>query len=277
MIGRELRASSRAWPPGARVGAGLLLLVVLAAAVGPLVATHEPNTHDYLNKLAAPSAENWLGTDQYGRDVFARTMAGLRLSFLSAVLVLVGSVTVSLAVGVLAAFGGVVDVVASRVIDVLLAIPSLVLALAVVGLLGPGYLNLLIALVISSWAADARIARALTLRARSLPHVVAARLAGVSGPATAVRHVLPAVVPQVAIVATVRLGTVVVALAGLSFLGLGVQPPTAELGAMLDDARGFITRAPWLLVWPSAAILVTALGANLVAEGLHARSLAEQG
>ncbi|MEV6279738.1 ABC transporter permease [Nocardia sp. NPDC051832] len=255
-----------------RAGAVLLGLLLVLAIVGPLLAQYPPNEPHYGDKLVAPSTEYWLGTDQYGRDQFSRVLNGLRLSLLSAFLVLAGSATISLLVGLGAGlYGGRPDRAVSRVIDVVLAIPGLVLALAVVGLLGPGYLNLLLALVIASWAADARVARALTLAARTRPYVIAARVAGVSRPAIGVRHLLPAVLGPFLIVATLRLGGIVVALAGLSFLGLGVQMPEAELGAMLGDARRFLTAAPWLLIAPAVAILAMAAAANLLAEGARDR------
>lgn len=260
-------------PPLSRsgwLGVGILAALLAFALLGPLFAQFPPNAPNYADKLRPPSAQYWFGTDQYGRDQFSRTVAGLRLSLLSALIVLAGSATVSLAVGVVTGLcGGWLDRVSVRIIDVVLAIPSLVLALAIVGLLGPGYANLLLALVISSWATDARIARALTLDARSRPYVLAAAVAGVSRPAIALRHLLPAVFPQFLIVTTLRLGGVVVALAGLSFLGLGVQMPNAELGAMLGDARRFLTAGPWLLVTPAVAILAMAASANLIAEGLQ--------
>ncbi|MEV0248801.1 ABC transporter permease [Nocardia sp. NPDC050712] len=263
-------------PGSVRAGAVLLGVLLVLALVGPLVAQYPPNEPHYADKLVAPSLEYWLGTDQYGRDQFSRVLHGLRLSLLSALLVLVGSATISLLVGLGAGlYGGWLDRAVSRVVDVVLAVPALVLALAVVGLLGPGYLNLLLALVIASWAADARVARALTLAARSRPYVVAARVAGVSRPAIGVRHLLPAVVGPFLIVATLRLGGIVVALAGLSFLGLGVQMPEAELGAILGDARRFLTAAPWLLIAPSVVILAMAAAANLLAEGLRDRHESE--
>lgn len=260
-------------PRPVQVGAVLLALVAVVALFGPLLAQFPPNEPHYSDKLLAPDSTYWFGTDQYGRDQFARTVNGLRLSLISAILVLLGSTTVSVLVGIAAGLsGGALDTIASRMIDIVLAIPSLVLALAIVGLLGPGYGNLLLALVISSWATDARIARALTMEARTFPFVTAARISGSSTAAIGVRHILPAVLPQIAIISTLRLGGIVVSLAGLSFLGLGVQMPTAELGAMLGDGRRFLTAAPWLLIAPSIAILLIATGANLLAEGLQQKS-----
>ncbi|WP_137724919.1 ABC transporter permease [Prescottella subtropica] len=257
-------------------GAGLAVLVVAVAALGPLVVSVDPNLPDYGAKLRPPSAEHWLGTDQYGRDQAARLAVGLRRSLLSALAVLAGSMTVSLLVGVFAALSGRwVDGVLSRIVDILLAVPSLVLALALVGVLGPGYVNLLLALVVSSWAADARLARALTLEVLHRPYITAARLSGSGTVRIALRHIVPAVLPRLSIVATLRLGAVVVSLAGLSFLGLGVQQPDAELGAMLGDARKFLTAAPWLLIVPATAILAMTAAANLIADSLHRRHTPE--
>lgn len=251
---------------------GIILAVAVSvvAVVGPLAIGTDANVPNYAAKLHPPSVEHWLGTDQYGRDQAARLVVGLRRSLISALIVLIGSMTVSLVVGVLAGLSPRwVDALLGRIIDILLAIPSLVLALAIVGLLGPSYVTLLLALIISSWSADARLARSLTMELTSRPYIVAARLSGVGAVGIAVRHIVPAVVPRLSIVATLRLGGIVVSLAGLSFLGLGVQQPDAELGAMLGDARKFLTAAPWLLLVPAAAILMMTAAANLIADGLH--------
>ena len=272
MIG-TLRRSFASLPAQSRIGALLAAALLVIALVGPLLAAHPPTEPHYADKLLPPSPEYWLGTDQFGRDLLSRVLHGLRLSVLSALAVLAGSVLISLAVGIIAAVrGGWVDRVLTRVIDVILAVPSLVLALAVVGLLGPGLVNLLIALLISSWATDARVTRALSLDSLSRGHIQAARALGVSRPALAVRHVLPDIIGRVMVVSTLRLGGMVVSLAGLSFLGLGVQVPTAELGAMLGEARRFITAAPWLLIWPTVAILLLTLAFNLIAEGLDGKA-----
>ncbi|GAA5051244.1 ABC transporter permease [Nocardia callitridis] len=268
----SVRAEWVRLPGTVRAATVVLGILVLLAVFGPVLAGYAPNTPHYADKLSAPSAEYWLGTDQYGRDQFARLMYGLRLSMLSALLVLLGSATISLVAGLgCGIYGGLFDRILTRMIDIVLAVPSLVLALAVVGAFGPGYVNLLVALVFSGWAADARIARALTLEARTRPSVVAAVVAGVRRPAIGFRHLLPAVLRPFLVVTTLRLGGIVVALAGLSFLGLGVQMPEAELGAMLGDARRFLTAAPWLLIAPSVAILTLAAAANLLAEGMRGR------
>lgn len=265
------------WNRTLLVGVVLAVVVAVIAAAGPLVIGIDANLPNYAAKLRPPSAEHWLGTDQYGRDQAARLVVGLRRSLLSALIVLAGSMTVSLLVGVLAGLSPRwVDSLLGRIIDILLAVPSLVLALAIVGLLGPGYVNLLLALIVSSWAADARLARSLTMDLTHRPYITAARLSGVGTAGIALRHIVPAVVPRLSVVATLRLGGIVVSLAGLSFLGLGVQQPDAELGAMLGDARKFLTAAPWLLLVPATAILMMTTAANLIADGLH-RSTAVKG
>lgn len=253
-----------------RVGLVLAAAIALFAAAGPLLAHHQPDAIDLGAKLTAPSPEHWLGTDQFGRDQLARLAAATRRSVLAALAVLAGSCTVSLVVGVTAGLArGIVDAVLMRVVDIVLAIPSLVLALAVVGLLGPGFGNLLLALIISSWAANARLVRAFTLGVRDRPYVTAARLAGAGPVRVATGHILPAVVPQLVTVATLQLGGTVVALAGLSFLGLGARPPTAELGAMLGDARAFAATAPWLLAAPATVVLTVTAAANLLGDALR--------
>lgn len=267
--------------PGVRVtddrslmtGIVLSTVVLMVALVGPHLIDADPNAPDYAAKLQPPGAAHLLGTDQFGRDQAARLVVGLRRSLIAALGVLVGSMTVSVLVGVISGLSPRwLDSVLGRIIDVLLAIPSLVLALAIVGLLGPGYVNLLLALIVSSWAADARLARSLTMDLAHRPYVTAARLAGVGTWGIAFRHIVPAVAPRLFVVATLRLGGIVVALAGLSFLGLGVQQPEAELGSMLGDARKFLTAAPWLLIVPAGAILAMTTAANLVADGLHRRN-----
>ncbi|MGW0664817.1 ABC transporter permease [Streptodolium elevatio] len=253
-----------------RTGLGLAGLALLFAVLGPVVATYQPDAIDLGAKLRPPDGEHWLGTDQFGRDQFARLVAGTRRSLLAAFTVLAGSCTVSLVVGVAAGLArGFADAVLMRVVDIVLAIPSLVLALAVVGVLGPGFGNLLLALVISSWAANARIVRAFTLAVRDRPYIAAARLGGAGPARIAVGHVLPAVVPRLLVVATLQLGGSIVSLAGLSFLGLGAQPPTAELGAMLGDARAFVTVAPWLLAAPTTVVLVVTAAATLVGDAVR--------
>ncbi len=254
----------------ARVGiitAGFLLILTLVA---PLVLTFEPNAQNPAEKLLAPSFVHLLGTDQYGRDVLARIAGGASRSLGAAVLVSAGTLFLSLIAGItIGMIGGIIDSAAMRVVDVFLALPSLVLALAVVGVLGVGFENLLIALVFSSLAYYTRLTRSYALNARRRQDVIVARLAGVSWSRIIFGHIVPGVLTQMLIVATLDLGGVIVAFAGLSFLGLGVQPPDAEWGAMLSESRLFFTTAPHLLLAPAAAIFLSVMAANLIGNALR--------
>lgn len=250
---------------GVALGAALLILVL----VSPLLGLPPSAQQDLSAKLAAPGPEHLLGADHLGRDLLARTIEAVIRSSVAACLVLIGALTISIVVGVVAAaIGGAVDTILMRVVDIVLAVPGLILALAIVGLLGPGFDHLLVALIISSWAGNARLARSYALSVADRPYVQAARLAGVHPLRVWGTHIVGAVVPQMLVVATLDLGGVIVRLAGLSFLGLGPMPPAAELGAMLGESRSYLTNAPWLFVVPTVAIVMLTMSANLVGEAV---------
>ncbi len=262
-----LRTLSRHW--GFRVGAVLAIALTALALIGPLIA-HGPNITDYANQLARPSARHWLGTDGDGRDEFARTVAGARTTLGAALLVFVLTTAIGIAVGTAAGFlGGIFDACVSRVIDLLLGLPSLVLALAVVGALGPGFSHLVLAVTITGWAGLAKLSRSYTVGARHRPDVTAARMAGVRTSRIIAGHVLPGAAVQAMIAATLGLGDTILGLAGLSFLGLGVQPPTAEWGAMLNDSALYDTVAPWLVIGPGLGIIVAVTAATLISDALR--------
>lgn len=253
-----------------RLGIGIAGFLLLLAIFAPFVLPYQPNEQNPAEKLAAPSFKHLLGTDQYGRDVLARLADGAKRSLGAALVVLSGTLFLSLIVGIAVGItGGIVDTIAMRVVDVLLALPSLVLALALVGVLGVGFENLLIALVFSSLAYYTRLARSYTISARKRQDIIVARLSGVGWTRIVSGHVVPDVFAQLLIVATLDLGGVIVAFAGLSFLGLGVQPPDAEWGAMLNESRLFFTNAPWLLLAPAAAIFLSVMAANLIGNALQ--------
>lgn len=251
--------------------AGLLIAAALVAgcAAGSLLTASGAEV-DLANKLASPGPAHLLGTDQFGRDQLARLCEGGLRSIGAAAIVLAGVLLISLTVGVVAGMsGGIVDVVLMRIVDVLLAFPALVLALAVVGVLGPGFENVLLALIASAWAYYARLARSYVLTARLRPDVIAARAAGIGWPRVVAGHVIPGVAAQLMVVATLTLGEFIIAIAGLSFVGLGVQPPTPEWGSMLNDSRLYFESAPWLLAAPALAILLAVSAANLVGDALR--------
>ena len=261
------RTLSRHW--GFRVGVVLAIVLTMLAVAGPLVA-HGPNVTDYANQLAPPSAQHWLGTDGDGRDEFARTVVGARTTLGAALLVFVLTTAIGIAVGTAAGFlGGIFDVCVSRLIDLLLGLPSLVLALAVVGTLGPGFSHLVLAVTITGWAGLAKLSRSYTIGARQRPDVTAARMAGVRTSRIIAGHVLPGAAVQALIAATLGLGDTILGLAGLSFLGLGVQPPTAEWGAMLNDSSLYVTVAPWLVIGPGLGIIAAVTAATLISDALR--------
>jgi len=254
----------------ARLGFVMILLLALLILVGPFFVTHDPNLPEYSVKLAPPSATHLLGTDQAGRDQLARLIDGGVRSLGAALLALGCVFVIGLLVGIVAGMaGGVVDVLIMRVVDVLMAFPGMVLAIAVVGTLGPGFQNLLLALIISWWAYYARLTRSLVLTARQRPDIIAARLAGIGWGTIILGHIVPGVVTQLIVVATLDLGSMIAAISGLSFLGLGVQPPLAEWGAMLSDARFYFTIAPWLLFGPATLIFLSVASANLIGNALR--------
>lgn len=252
------------------IGLAILAILALLVVLGPLLIQHDPSAADFSAKLKPPQADHWFGTDQFGRDVFARVLEGGRRSLGAALLVMVGVVFISVFLGLTAAMaGGIVDQVITRLVDIILALPSLVFALAVVGILGPGFENLVLALVISHWGSGTRLARSFVLAARSRHDVIAAQEAGLSRVQIALDHIVPEVMSKLMVVMTLKLGDFIVSISGLSFLGLGVQPPAAEWGAMLSQARLFFEDAPWLLIAPASAILLTVIGANLIGEGIR--------
>lgn len=250
---------------------GLILAVGLAVVVlaGPLLIT-DPDATDYLAQLQAPSTAHWLGTDQAGRDLFARAVVGGTTSLGAALLVFAITSVVGLIAGVLAALsGGAIDAVLSRLIDIMLGLPSQVLALAIVGLLGPSFVNLILAMSVTGWAGLARLARNVALGSAKEPFVQAARMAGVSSGRIVIEHIIPIVWGRVMVMATLDIGSVILTLSGLSFLGLGAQPPRAEWGSMLSLARDTAAVAPWQLIGPGVGIFVSMTAATLIADALR--------
>lgn len=255
--------------PSGRIGLALTVLLVALTVLGPVL-TADPDTADFANKLQGPSAEHLLGTDEAGRDQLARIAAGARTTLGAAAAIFVLTTTIGLALGSTAGLaGGLVDSLLSRLVDVMLGIPSLILALAVVGALGPSLRNLIIAMTLGGWAYPARLARSYVLGANQRPDVVAARMAGVGPLRRAFGHVLPGVVAQLMIAATLELSSIILGLSALSFLGLGVQPPTAEWGRMLAESRDVVNRAPELALAPGLAIMAAVAASLLISEALR--------
>ncbi|AUL47422.1 diguanylate cyclase [Bordetella trematum] len=269
------RAGNRAWAKFKRnkvalVGAGIVLLFVVMALFAPLIANHDPFQTSFMNIRKAPSAAYWMGTDELGRDVFSRLVYGARASLMAGLV----SVLIALVVGVpfgLAAgyFGGWTDSIISRATEALLAIPFLILAIALAAFLGPSLINAMIAIGVSAAPKFVRITRGQVLAVRSEDYVQSARALGASSLRIIARHVFPNVMPPLIVQATITIATAIIAEASLSFLGLGLQPPNPSWGSMLNTAKNFMTQAPWMSIFPGSAIFLAVLGFNLLGDGLR--------
>ena len=251
-------------------GLGIVAVLGTVACLAPWLAPHDPILVDAASGFAGPSAVHWLGTDNLGRDVLSRLVYGARWSLGIVVVATLVVITVGVTVGIAAGYvGGLVDDVLMRIVDTLLSVPSLLLGLAIVGTLGPGIGTLTIGLASIWWVSHARVVRGLVLGLRERAFVDAARALGATDRCIIVRHILPAILPAVTVLASLEMGELVLAISGFSFLGLGVQPPTPEWGGMLNDGRAFFFTAPQLMLYPGLAISVAVLGFNMLGDGLR--------
>ncbi len=254
----------------ALIGMIILALFVFVAVVAPFVSPHDPNAVNARIILASPSGEHWLGTDNLGRDVASRLIFGARWTLGTAAVAAFAIVFIGVTVGLIAGyFGGIIDDLLMRIVDVLLAFPSLVLALAIVGTIGPSLQNVMIGMIAVWWVDYARVIRGMTISMREREFVASAHCVGASASHIIVRHILPNVIPSVIVLATLEFGALMLAISGLSFLGLGAQPPTPEWGTMLNNGRPFFQRAPQLMLYPGIAITLTVIACNLVGDGLR--------
>lgn len=255
-----------------RLGIAIVGITVAAAVFGPWLTPADPNAQDLALRLAAPSGAHVFGLDELGRDIFSRLLVGARISLLVGLAVVTSASTVGILMGSLAGYyGGTVDTLISRVMDVLLAFPGILLAIALVAVMGPSLTNVVIALSFIGWVGYARLVRAQVLRIRELEYVQAARALGAATPRILVRHVIPATLPTVIVQATLGMAGAIIAEASLSFLGLGVQPPTPSWGTMLDAGRSHLFDAPHLTLFPGLAIALLVLGFNFLGDGLRDR------
>ena len=253
-----------------RVGGVIVGAAVLAALFGPALSPFDPSDQQLALRLEGPTGLHWFGLDELGRDILARVLSGARISLLVGLVVVGVSATVGIALGSIAGyFGGRIDEAISRVIDILLAFPGLLLAIALVAVLGPSLTNVVLALSLIGWVGYARLVRGQVLRARELEFVQAARALGASTGRILVRHVIPTTLPAVTVQATLGMGGAILAEAALSFLGLGVQPPTPSWGTMLSYGRAHLLDAPHLTIFPGLAIAVLVLGFNFLGDGLR--------
>ena len=262
-----LRRIGRTWT--GRTGAAIIAVLLITALGAPLLAPYDPLAIGPL-RLASPSAAHLFGTDEVGRDLLSRTMYGARWSLGAAICALALVVSLGIAIGSVAGyFGGWLDAILMRASDIVLAVPPLVLTLAIVGLFRPGLSTIVIGLSAVWWVRYARLTRAFVLRGRELPFVEAARALGASHSRILIHDVVPQALAPVIVVATLDVGTLILAVAGLSFLGLGAQPPTPEWGTMINEGKNLLFTSPRVMLVPGAALAITVAGFNLVGEALY--------
>ena len=256
--------------PMATVGAAFIALVLFAAFASPLLAPYDPNKQDLGNVLQPPGAAYWLGTDDLGRDVLSRLIYGSRVSLQAGIITVFFALVVGVAVGLVGGFvGGRIDDVLFRVMDAILAFPSLVLALAISAVLGQGLGNAMVAIAVVFTPQFARLTRGQVLAVKEFEFVSAARAAGASSSRLALLHVLPNITSPIVVQSVLSVAAAIIIEASLSFLGIGVRPPTASWGSMLRSGYGYIEMAPWLSVAPGLAIFSTVLAVNFLGDGVQ--------
>ena len=255
-----------------RIGGFIVVVTIALAILGPVLSPYDPSAQDLARRLEGPSLGHPFGLDELGRDILTRIASGARISLLVGIAVVSVSSIAGMFFGSIAGyFGGGVDDAISRIIDVLMAFPGILLAIALVAVLGPSLVNVVLALSVIGWVGYARLVRGQALRAREFEFVQAARALGANSSRIVLRHVLPTAVPAVVIQATLGMAGAIIAEASLSFLGLGVQPPTPSWGTMLDAGRAHLFDAPHLTIFPGMAIALLVLGFNFLGDGLRDR------
>jgi peptide/nickel transport system permease protein len=265
---RALRRLARR--KGAMVALAIILLLVALAILAPYISPYDPTKQSWSLVRKAPSGANWFGTDEVGRDILTRILYGARASLLAGVISVAIAIAVGVPVGLAAGYaGGLLDGIISRFTDAMLACPFLILAIALAAFLGPSLGNAMIAIGITATPIFVRLTRGQVLSVKSEDYVEAARAIGNPHWRIAFRHILPNVLPQLLVQATLTIATAIIAEASLSFLGLGQQPPAPSWGSMLNSAQRFLTTAPWMAVWPGLAIFLTVLSFNLLGDGLR--------
>jgi peptide/nickel transport system permease protein len=252
------------------IGLVIIALLVLMAIFAPVIATHDPTIQNLRTALQPPSAANWFGTDEYGRDIWSRIVYGSRVTLYIVALVTITVAPIGLIVGAVSGyFGGIVDLVVMRITDLFLAFPSLILTLAFVAVLGPGLEQAVLAIALTGWPSIARLARAETMTVRDADYIAAMRLQGASDLRIIFGSILPMCLPSVIVRQTLAMASVILTAAGLGFLGLGAQPPAPEWGAMTSTGRQYMLDSWWVITFPGLAIMIVSLAFNLFGDGLR--------
>lgn len=251
-------------------GAIIVLLFVILAALAPLIAPYDPKLPDMSKKLETPSGEHWLGTDDKGRDILSRLLFGARISLMVGILSTVLGAFVGIILGIVSGYyGRWIDSLIMRICDVLLAFPGILLALAIVSILGSSTTNVIIAVAFFAVPTFARIVRGSTLTVKKLEYIDAIRAMGATDFRIIFKHIFPNIVSPIIVQATLYIASAIITASALSFLGMGTQPPTPEWGTMLSDGRSYVSYAPHLTLFPGIAILLVVIGFNLFGDGLR--------
>lgn len=265
MIWRVLRKSRTAMAGGA-----MILLFVFGAIFAPFIAPQDPLRQNLPNSLRSPSLEHLLGTDRFGRDMLSRIIYGSRISLMISGAGVTLALLLGVSLGAIAGYyGGIIDNIIMRLMDIQLSFPMILLAILIVAILGPGIPNTIIAVAFPSVPVFARLVRGTFLSTKTLEYVEAAKALGSGDLRIIFRHLLPNSLAPIMVQGSLRAATILLTVAGLSFLGLGVQPPTPEWGALLSDGRAFLRIAPWIIISPGIAIMLVVLGLNLLGDGLR--------
>ncbi|KOR76576.1 nickel ABC transporter permease subunit NikC [Paenibacillus solani] len=248
----------------------MLVLMLVLALFAPWLTPHDPNFVSLEHKLEGPSSTYLLGTDHLGRDILSRLIYGTQISLGISFIVMVLIILISVVIGTFSGYiGGVIDRIFMRFCDLLMAFPSLILSLALLGILGPGMVNVIFAMVMSYWIWYARWIRGMVITAKQQNFIQAARIAGTPSYKIILFHIIPTILPPTIVLATLNLGSIILSISGLSFLGLGIQPPTPEWGAMLNDSKQFLKSNPMLMLYPGVCIMLVVMAFNFIGDALR--------
>lgn len=254
---------------GAIIGSLILLFFIITSIFAPFLTSYPVNEMNFTDKLMGPSASHWLGTDEFGRDIWTRILYGGRVSLLMGLVAVVISGTLGVVLGVIAGYYRRLDIYIMQFIDILMVFPSLLMAIAIVAVLGVSLVNAMIAVAISAVPSFVRVVRGAVLSIREMEYVEAARALGISNVKVIFKHILPNVLSPIIVLATLEFGSAILSAAALSFLGLGAQPPNPEWGALVYVGKSFLSQAWWMTLFPGLAIMLVVLGFNLLGDGLR--------
>lgn len=255
--------------PALTIGLVMALIIIVVATLGPAFVPYDPTAHDYTARMQPPNRAHPLGTDKFGRDILSRVLFGARIDLKIAIICVFFPFVLGVTLGCISGYyGGIVDGILMRLVDIAVAFPFYVLVISILAILGPGIQNMYIALIMVGWIAYAKIARGEVLIAKNLEYVVAAKALGYSDLRIMLNHLLPNVINPAIVYAMSDMVLVILAASSLGYLGLGVQPPTPEWGVMVADGREFVTLAPWLPFFPGLAIAIVGITFSLLGDGL---------